>query len=258
MDRPGPEEARAIAKRTLAEIRERRRVEKAADRRELLGSLVLPLGAIGVSGALPAIQFATAQKTPQAIGVLTVPTTVASVVAVVLWLVIVIKGALYVGSRLLTLPSRLRASAARTMRAATLPGVDAQHRVALRKDVAKERRDAFRSEWRTWLLLAAGQVIATIMLFASAYWLLGVRDTTLTCDGKPCDGHYWWSSVYLSTVTITTLGYGDILPMGASRILAGLEAITGLLYTGVFIAGLTRILETTDLGEADDAPEDET
>ena len=41
---------------------------------------------------------------------------------------------------------------------------------------------------------------------------------------------------YFSLVTITTLGYGDILPTSpVSRLAAGVEAAIGLLYVAVFI-----------------------
>lgn len=45
--------------------------------------------------------------------------------------------------------------------------------------------------------------------------------------------------IYYSFVTLTTLGYGDILPLSATaRSLAYLEAITGQFYVAVLVAGL--------------------
>jgi hypothetical protein len=45
--------------------------------------------------------------------------------------------------------------------------------------------------------------------------------------------------LYFSFVTITTLGYGDITPLiPATRSLASLEAVTGVLYTAVLVARL--------------------
>lgn len=44
---------------------------------------------------------------------------------------------------------------------------------------------------------------------------------------------------YLSFVTLTTLGYGDITPVSeTARNLAWIEAMTGQLYLAIFIAGL--------------------
>jgi hypothetical protein len=45
--------------------------------------------------------------------------------------------------------------------------------------------------------------------------------------------------LYFSLTTLTTLGYGDIVPVGGSvRMLAGLEAGTGVMYAAVTIAVL--------------------
>jgi len=45
------------------------------------------------------------------------------------------------------------------------------------------------------------------------------------------------SLVYFSLVTITTLGYGDITPISKlARVVAGIEAASGVMYVAVFIA----------------------
>ena len=42
--------------------------------------------------------------------------------------------------------------------------------------------------------------------------------------------------LYFSATTITTVGFGDILPLSATaRALAGLEAIAGWLVAGLFL-----------------------
>jgi hypothetical protein len=47
------------------------------------------------------------------------------------------------------------------------------------------------------------------------------------------------SLLYLSLVTLTTLGYGDIVPVSQpARIMAALEAITGVLYIAITVARL--------------------
>lgn len=49
--------------------------------------------------------------------------------------------------------------------------------------------------------------------------------------------------LYYSYVTLTTLGYGDIYPIGAeARALAITEAIIGQLYLVVLVAGVVGIL----------------
>ena len=48
--------------------------------------------------------------------------------------------------------------------------------------------------------------------------------------------------VYYSFVTLTTLGYGDIVPVSPSaRALATLEALTGQLYLTVLVARLVGL-----------------
>ena len=52
------------------------------------------------------------------------------------------------------------------------------------------------------------------------------------------------SCLYYSVVTFTTLGYGDITPMGVSRAIAAIEAFTGsftiALFVVVFVKKMTR------------------
>ena len=52
----------------------------------------------------------------------------------------------------------------------------------------------------------------------------------------------WNQMQYFSFVTLSTLGYGDILPMTPlTRILACLEAICGQFYLAVLVAGLVSV-----------------
>jgi len=50
--------------------------------------------------------------------------------------------------------------------------------------------------------------------------------------------------LYYSVVTFTTLGYGDITPIGLSRLVAAVEAFTGsftiALFVVVFVKKMTR------------------
>jgi hypothetical protein len=83
---------------------------------------------------------------------------------------------------------------------------------------------------RARVLLAMGAAfcshLAQIALFAAAYWalhhagigtLLGqLRTSSLTF-------------LYFSAETYTSLGFGDVYPVGDMRLVAGIEALTGLL-----------------------------
>lgn len=55
---------------------------------------------------------------------------------------------------------------------------------------------------------------------------------------------HFLNSLYFSVVTFTTLGYGDILPVGISKLFAGIEALLGgfilALFVVVFVKKMTR------------------
>jgi hypothetical protein len=55
---------------------------------------------------------------------------------------------------------------------------------------------------------------------------------------------FFYSSLYYSVVTFTTLGYGDFTPVGISRAIAAIEAFTGsftiALFVVVFVKKMTR------------------
>lgn len=44
--------------------------------------------------------------------------------------------------------------------------------------------------------------------------------------------HDYVTALYFSTATYTTIGYGDVVPIGWMRILAGIEALNGLVLIG--------------------------
>ena len=49
------------------------------------------------------------------------------------------------------------------------------------------------------------------------------------------------SSLYFSVITITTLGYGDILPIGkTSQLLTASESILGIIFIGLFLNSLSH------------------
>lgn len=47
-------------------------------------------------------------------------------------------------------------------------------------------------------------------------------------------------SIYFSVITFTTVGYGDIIPIGFNRWISGIESFGGLFIVPIFIAGLLR------------------
>jgi hypothetical protein len=80
-----------------------------------------------------------------------------------------------------------------------------------------------------------GMVIAS----GSVYWLTGFsRHPGLVDGGRPIAGTLGGllSALYFSFVTTTSVGYGDVLPLGPVRILSIVEAVSGLLIFGALIA----------------------
>ena len=56
------------------------------------------------------------------------------------------------------------------------------------------------------------------------------------------ESNFWnhlFEGMYLSIVTMTSLGYGDLQPNGISRLVAGVEVVLGLMLIGLMIAKLT-------------------
>ena len=69
---------------------------------------------------------------------------------------------------------------------------------------------------------------AEIWMYGLAYWgLLQVPDAGSVLGKQGLDTLF--DAIYLSATTYSTLGYGDLSPVGAIRMLAGMESLTGLL-----------------------------
>jgi len=69
---------------------------------------------------------------------------------------------------------------------------------------------------------------AEILLYALAIYAL-VRYAHVGSLG----GHFSLNAcLYFSAETYTSLGYGDVIPLGELRLLAGIEALNGLLLIG--------------------------
>ncbi len=77
------------------------------------------------------------------------------------------------------------------------------------------------------------------LAFGVVYWLAGLmHHSGLIEDGRWVDGseHGLWSAIYFSFVTVTSVGYGDVVPRGIARVAAVGEAVTGLLIFGAVVA----------------------
>jgi Ion channel len=81
--------------------------------------------------------------------------------------------------------------------------------------------------------------LGMVVVSGSVYWLTGFsRHPGLVDGGKPITGTLsgLLSALYFSFVTTTSVGYGDVLPLGPVRILSIVEAVSGLLIFGALVA----------------------
>ena len=68
--------------------------------------------------------------------------------------------------------------------------------------------------------------IIEVWVFGLTYWVLDAWPHLGRLDGPIDEGAL--DFIYFSVTSFTTVGFGDIVPTGAIRILAGAEALTGL------------------------------
>lgn len=75
------------------------------------------------------------------------------------------------------------------------------------------------------LITALFAHILEVMIFAAGWYVLN----TLELAKFSLDSPTPVDLIYFSFVTYTSLGYGDIVPLGNVRVIAGLEALLGLV-----------------------------
>ncbi len=72
--------------------------------------------------------------------------------------------------------------------------------------------------------------LVEITFFAAAYYYLRDRFDLGNFGGHFVDS--FPSYLYFSAETYTSIGFGDIYPLGSLRMIAGIEALSGLLLIG--------------------------
>ena len=83
--------------------------------------------------------------------------------------------------------------------------------------------------------------VAIVVVSGVFYWVLDAAGLPgLVEHGQPVPGGLSGlvHAVYFSFVTVTSIGFGDIVPAGTARVVAILEAAAGLLMFGIIISKL--------------------
>src|SRR5882757_7405075 len=82
------------------------------------------------------------------------------------------------------------------------------------------------------------------LLWTVAYWLVDqlIPGSFAFNPNEGRQSIHGFNAFYFSFVTLSTVGYGDITPVSkVARMLAAMEAMTGLLYVAVLIARLVAL-----------------
>lgn len=98
-----------------------------------------------------------------------------------------------------------------------------------------------------WLVVDESPLWVWIVAFFSVIGVFGLVFAALSPlghgmeqTGSEGDGGFnFGRGLYFSVVTVSSLGYGDVQPKGAGKVLAGLEVLLGLGMIGIVIAKLT-------------------
>ncbi len=91
-----------------------------------------------------------------------------------------------------------------------------------------------------------GRVLFSVIIFwiffGSVYFLIDLSGlgTTISSVGNPDNLTVLLQSFYHSAITFFTIGYGDVYPMGLSRIISGVEGFMGVFMMSYFTVAFVR------------------
>jgi len=93
--------------------------------------------------------------------------------------------------------------------------------------------------YQRWGGIYAVWFVGLIFLSTCGYWVGNKFSSGIELTYTPNSGPKLPDCLYFSIVTISSLGYGDIRPVGFGRIIAALEVLCGLVILGMWISHLT-------------------
>lgn len=104
----------------------------------------------------------------------------------------------------------------------------------------------FNAPYHTMLFIWIG----TILFFAAIYFLLSFFPSqSLTTFLQMSYVERILNSIYFSIITATTIGYGDIVPQGLSKLIAACEGIFGFLVFATLISKLSSYKQEITLSQ---------
>ncbi|MBI2117338.1 two pore domain potassium channel family protein [Candidatus Peregrinibacteria bacterium] len=89
-----------------------------------------------------------------------------------------------------------------------------------------------------WVLVIAGSTGLYFILSSSP-----AHGLTTLANLSP--NEQFWNSLYFSIITATTVGYGDITPLGFSRVVAAIESIAAFAIFAILVAKLVSHKQET-------------
>ena len=81
--------------------------------------------------------------------------------------------------------------------------------------------------------------LVIVMVFGVSYFVLTPMGHGIGANSESITDVSFGNGIYFSIVTFSSLGYGDMHPMGLSKILASAEVLIGLALIGIMIAKVT-------------------
>lgn len=99
---------------------------------------------------------------------------------------------------------------------------------------------------RVSILTLSFEACLSVLGFATLYWMLEPYQQGIT---KGVGLITFGDCLYFSVVTFTSLGYGDILPVGFGKAVACFEVVFGLAFLGIFIAKLSSSKQSYHLAQ---------
>lgn len=86
--------------------------------------------------------------------------------------------------------------------------------------------------------------IITMIGYGLIYFILSFQGIVIVEHGELREVTIWGSvvhSIYFSGVTLLTLGYGDLAPVGIGRVIAISEALIGYILPAAFVLKVVQI-----------------